>query len=192
MASPTRSWHKIPSPPQAELERAIEQSMERSQSWMIPFVTSQLNSSVSPYDFWERIVQYVTSRWQGSLDPNRVDGAVRKAFEQLVHDERRNEFRRSQKFQTTPEIENVSDPRSLHFASQLERASQMALIREYLQNERPNYQSMVDQLFGFHEEEVSLDILAKRLGIRKNTLQHRLYRLYTELRSRLSRIPRQS
>ncbi len=192
MASPTRSWHENPPPSQSEMELAVEQSMERLRPWMIPFVTSQLGPSVTPYDFTERIVKYLIPRWRGPLDSGRVDEEVRRAFTQLVHNDCRKEFRRTRD-QSYIENDQIPDPHSLDFESQLEHNSQIALIWKYIRNERPDYQPIVDKLFGFHdEEEVKVKQLAKELGVPVDTLWHRLYRFYAELQLRLSRLPRKS
>jgi DNA-directed RNA polymerase specialized sigma24 family protein len=188
MASPTRSWHENPPPSQLEMEVAVEQSMERLRSWTVSFVHSQLGPSTSPYDFVERVAQCLTPRWQGPLDPIRVDEAVRKTLQKLVHNDRRTVIRRARKYQSTADIEKVPDPRSLDFASQLELDSAMSLVWEHIRNERPDYKPIVDSLFGFvDEDELSVKDLANRLGILPDTLKHRLSRFYAELRTRLSR-----
>ena len=189
MASPTRSWHETPS--QREMELAVEQSIERLWSWMVVLVTSQLGPSVSPHDFRERMARGLLSDWQGPLETNRVDEAVRKTLQQLVHDDCRQKFRRTRN-QSFLEIDTIPDPSSLHFATRLERDSQMAVVWDYIQNKRPDYQPLVERLFGFHEEEIKVNKLAQQLGIRPDTLRHRLYRLYAELRTQLSRLPHQS
>jgi DNA-directed RNA polymerase specialized sigma24 family protein len=188
MASPTRNWQKDPPPSKSELELAVEQSMERLQSWTTSCVQSQLGPSVSPYDFMDRLVQSLIPRWQGPLDSVRVDEAVRKTLRQLVHDDRRKAFRRAQKYQPAAEIEEVPDPRSLDFASQLEIDSAMSLIREHIRNVRPEYQPIVNSLFGFvDEEELTVKELATKIGILPDTLRRRLSRFYAELRTRLSK-----
>ncbi len=193
MASSTRSWQEDAPRSPVEMELAVEQSIERQWSWMVPFVKAQLGLSASPYDFKDRIVQSLARHWRGTLEPQPFDEAVRKELKQCMHDDRRTAFRRAQKQGIPAETEQIPDPRSLDFVSRLERNSQLDLVRKYIQDERPDYQPIVDKLFGFHdEEEVKVAELAEQLGIPTDTLRHRLYRFYAELQVRLSRLPRKS
>jgi hypothetical protein len=182
MASTTRTWHEDFHPSQSEMERAVEESLGRLQFWS----KSQLSFGVSLYDFLERIVQDLTPRWQGPLDPASVDKAVQTILKQLAYNDRRRAFRRDLICSPVTDIDRIADPKSLNFASKVELDSQVKAVREHIENVRPDLQPVIDRLFGFlDEDKITVAKLAKQLKIKPATLRQRLHRLYAELRTKL-------
>jgi len=167
----------------------VRKTVHRLHSWIATYVQSKLDPSASPSDFTARIERRLLARLGKDLapDPRSLADAVHSTVKSLVHEDRRLAFRRAKLYDSNADIEKIEDPDSLEFASRLEIQSRVEFIRRSVPTD---LQPLVDSLFGFAGgEDVSVAELANQLGIQRNTLDHRLHRLYAKLRKQFRSAP---
>jgi hypothetical protein len=147
-----------------------------------------LDPSASPSDYSEQVARLAECRLNGSGETAAIDGAVRQTFRDVAYNARRAGLRRQVKFvhPDPPELESIPDPNGDRFAAALadqsHREWQIEEIRRHLD---PEMMKVIEQLYGFHSEQWTIDNLSKRMGINKNTLEQRLSRAFAKLRSQL-------
>ena len=162
----------------------IRESIERLRSWINRYVQAHIGSHVSATDFTERIEIRLLKRLEpGTPKLNDIDEAVQNVLRLLVHESRRSDLRKSRRYTSNVEIETVQDPSSLHFASRVELDSQIQFIRKRIPE---HLLPIIDTLYGFADaEELSIEELTEHFGIRRNTLNKKLSRLFRKLRREL-------
>jgi hypothetical protein len=170
-----------PRPVEDESIVLIRESIERMRSWISDYLRGQIGCHASPNDFTNRIERRLIARLEsGALEAHNLDNEVKNVLRLLIYEDRRAEFRKSLVCCSSAEIENVRDPDSLQFALRLELESQIQAIRQRIPD---HLLPIIDTLYGFSDaEELSIEELARRLGIRRNTLNRRLSRLFQKLR----------
>ncbi len=174
-----------PRPVESNTTVLIQEAFDRMQSWIGLYVRSHIGSHTCANDFRDRIERRLLNQL-GTDQPDScsLDAAVKNTTKLLVHEDRRSNFKKAQICGSSSEIENVQDPESLHFVSRLELESQIRFIRQRIP---AHLLPIIDTLYGFADaEEVTIDNLAAYLGIRRNTLDKRLSRLFKKLRTELS------
>lgn len=164
----------------------VRQAIERVRPWMAKYVQSQLDWSVSENDFTDRIVQRVSAAHEREpfLDPAapaQADEAVKESLRFLVYEEKRSAYRK-------PLIsleDSTPDPKSASFLSALETESR---AKEILSHVPKDLLPIVKSLYGLYgQEEMSARAIAKKLGIKEDSLRQKLCRLRADLRHKLGK-----
>jgi hypothetical protein len=171
--------------PGASNDVLIREAIDRLRTWIGRYVQNQLGFAASPNDFTDRLECRLRRTGSQENDVDSLDAAVQNTLRLLVHEHRRSTFRKGRVCVSTADIEEIQDPHSLQFEARIELQSEVSLIRGLIPQD---LLPVIDSLYGFVDEEpVSVAHLAKRLGIRRNTLNQRLRRLYITLRAELRR-----
>lgn len=71
---------------------------------------------------------------------------------------------------------------SLAFANEVEVESEMQFIRRHVS---PDQFAILESLYGFEEEELTIEELADSLGMQRMAIYQKLHRLYLKLRREL-------
>jgi hypothetical protein len=184
----THIVHSSPFPWGAEAESSPDPllaSIARLRSWIDSYVPSQLGSDACGNDFVELLYKRVSSslkkRRQDGLSPEEFNVEVRNSLRLLVHEEQQKIFRRSKRLIPVSDVETLPDPTSLEFAEHLDVAAE---ARAFLERIPEDLIPVVRHLYGLDGEKVkSRKQLAKDLGLKVNTLNQRLRRVYEKLRA---------
>jgi DNA-directed RNA polymerase specialized sigma24 family protein len=142
----------------------------------------------SPSDYVDRVERRVEDRLNGSGELAAVDEEVRRGFRDFVHNDSRTRARRQVRFDTSnaASAEAVPDPNSSDFALAIEEESHLEWHMEEIRRRvDPETMAILEQLYGFHPEQWTIDNLAKKMGIKRNTLEKRLSRTFAKLRREL-------
>ena len=169
-----------------EVADIVRQAIERVRPWMAKYVQSQLDWSVSENDFTDRIVRRLSAAHEKEpfLDaaaPTLAEEAVKESLRFLVHEEKRSTYRKP----LIPLEESTPDPKSALFLSELETESR---AKEILSHVPKDLLPVVKSLYGLYgEEELSARAIAKKLGIKEDSLRQKLCRLRADLRQKLGK-----
>lgn len=172
MASPARVPSKV---------QMIEQSVLRQWFWIQNHV-QRFDPSASASDFAERIVVRLIDRVEENADPAWLDEAVQRTVKLLSYEDRRKAVRSAERSANLSEANELADPDSLSFSTGLQLESQMQFIRLHVSSDEF---SVLESLYGFKGEEMTVNDLAGKLGVQPMTLYQRLWRLYVRLRGEL-------
>ncbi len=148
----------------------------------------KFDPSGSPSDYVERVELRVAGQLKSDGEITAVDDAVRRNFRDVAQNDRRTKSRQQIRFaySTPRQLESIPDTNGGRFAAALEEESNFEWqIEEIRQRVDPETMTILEQLYGFHSERWTIDNLAKKMGIRKNTLEQRLSRTFAKLRSEL-------
>jgi len=148
-------------------------------------IQQQIDPSASPSDYAERVEKLVTARLKHDSEIEAVDEAVRDAFRDIAQNDQRSRLRQRIRFDFSRslQLELIRDPKSDGYAATLEDNSHNEWqIEEIRRRVDPETMTILEQLYGFHSEQWTIDNLAKKMGIRKNTLEQRLSRTFAKLR----------
>ena len=176
----------IPSNEQAPKER-IRESIFRL--WFsIQKHVQKFDPTGSPSDYAERVEERIAGHSNGDGEISTVDSAVRRTVRDLLQNDRRKKFRQESRFRQSnwTEVESIADPTGGRFAAAMEEESHLAWqIEEIRRRVDVETMAILEQLYGFHSEQWTLDNLAKKMGIKRNTLEKRLARTFEKLRHEL-------
>lgn len=190
MASPGPAWtppngqrlESAEQPPltDQDLKRRVQESIQRLWFWIQGYV-QRSDPGASTSDFADRIERRACRRLKDNPDALTIDETVKNIVKLLVYEDRRAAQRRTQT-DRFPSIDGVEDPDSLHFLTEIEVESQMEVIRKHVS---PEQLSILQSLYGFEEEELTVGELAKNLGMQPTALYQKIHRLYAKLRREL-------
>jgi DNA-directed RNA polymerase specialized sigma24 family protein len=142
----------------------------------------------SPSDYADRVEDRVAKSLNGNAGRADVDDEVRDAFRDVVHNDSRTRARQQSRFDNSNPsvVESIPDPNSCGFALTIEEDSHVEWhIEEIRRRVDPEMMTILEQLYGFHSEQWTMDNLAKKMGIKRNTLEKRLSRTFAKLRREL-------
>jgi len=148
----------------------------------------KFDATGSPSDYADRVVERVAGRLNRDGELPAPDEEVRSAFRDIVHNDSRTRVRQQSRFDNSnpTKVELIADPNSCDFARTIEEESnvewQMEEIRRLVD---PEMMAIIEQLYGFHSQQWTTENLAKKMGLRKNTLEKRLSRTIAKLRREL-------
>lgn len=171
MASPVRTASKI---------QRLQESVQKQWFWIQEHV-QRFDRTASTSDFADRIVGRLVDRVEEATDPAGLDEAVRNTAKLLSYEDRRKYLRREKRWRSSSEM-NVADPDSLSFAAEVELESEMQFIRRHVSSDQF---AMLESLYGFEEEELTIEEVADNLGMKRMAVYQKLHRLYVKLRREL-------
>jgi len=148
----------------------------------------RFDPSASPSDHAERVEERVAVKLKADGGTNAVDDEVHRSFRDVAHADRRAEFRHRFRFldRDSSGLESIADPNASCFATTLENKCQIEWqIEEIRRRVDPETMEILERLYGFHAEQWTIDNLAKKMGIKTNTLEKRISRTFAELRREL-------
>ena len=172
-----------PPPPCAssKAQRRLEQSIQRQWFWIQDHV-QRFDPSASASDFAERIVARLGNRVEENADPGSLDQAVQRMVKLLSYEDRRKAVREANRSADLSEVNEVADRDSISFAAGVELESEMQCIRRHLSSDQF---AMLEALYGFEEEELTIEEVARGLGMQPMAVYQKLHRLYLKLRKEL-------
>lgn len=167
--------------PTASLVQRLQQSVQKQWFWIQEHV-QRFDRTASASDFADRIVERLLDRVEEAADPASLDEAVRNTVRLLSYEDRRKILRREKRCRSSSEMNVVADPDSLAFANEVEVESEMQFIRRHVS---PDQFAILESLYGFEEEELTIEELADSLGMQRMAMYQKLHRLYLKLRREL-------
>jgi DNA-directed RNA polymerase specialized sigma24 family protein len=171
----------------ASADERIWESMYRL--WFsIQKYVQRVDPGASPSDYAWRVEQRVAARNNKSGENSSIDDAVQRAFRSVIHEDRRTDLRRRVKFEDrdASKIEGVPDQNNVSCDAYLVDQSHVEWqIQQIRQSVGPEMMEILEQLYGFHSDQWTIDNLARKMGVRKDTLQRRLLRVFAKLRNEL-------
>jgi hypothetical protein len=159
----------------------LQQSVQKQWFWIQEHV-QRFDRTASASDFADRIVERLADRLDDGVDPVSLDEAVRNTVRLLSYEDRRRILRREKLCRSSSEMNVVVDPESLSFAAEVEVESEIEFIRRQVS---PDQFAILESLYGFEEEELTVDELADHLGMQPMAVYQKLHRLYVKLRREL-------
>lgn len=165
----------------SDIRLRVQESVHRL--WFsIQEYVQRFDPTASPSDFTDRIAKRLLNRIEDRSDDAEIDAAVQNTVKVLVHEDRRNAQRRASFWRTLSDSNGIADSQSLDFASKVEMESQMQFLRQQLSADQL---AILESLYGFQEEELTVEELAQHLGMQRMALYQKLHRLYVKLRREL-------
>ena len=162
----------------SELKLRVQESVHRR--WFrIQEYVQRFDPTASPSDFEERIINRLAGRIDDDSDTARLDTAVQDTVKVLVHEDRRKAQRRALLCVGFSQRTGITDPESLRFATKIDLESQMRFVRQHVS---PDQLAILESLYGFEEEELTVEELAQHLSMQRMALYQKLHRLYLKLR----------
>ena len=154
--------------------------VDEMQPWIETYVSRFLSGEASPWNFRHRLFRRLERTVTIDFSASEIKDVIEKAVKDLVHDQNRTEFRRSRKFASQGKIELLIDPQS-HFVEEklIQQSEALAVLRLMTDEDR----HLIEQLYGLRDlQKVSRAEMAQKLGIRRNTLDQRLRRIFHSVR----------
>lgn len=148
----------------------------------------RFDPSASPSDHAERVEERVAAKLKADVETSVVDDEVRRRFRDVAHADRRAEFRHRIRFldRHSSELESIADSNGSGFATALENEREIEWqIEEIRRRVDPETMQILERLYGFHAQQWTIDNLAKKMGIKRNTLEKRISRTFAQLRREL-------
>lgn len=162
----------------SDIRLRVQESVHRL--WFsIQEYVQRFDPTASPSDFTDRIAKRLVNRIEDHSDDAEIDTAVQNTVRVLVHEDRRNAQRRAPFWRTLSDSNGVADSQSLDFANRIEMESQMQFLRQHLSADQL---AILESLYGFQEEELTVEELARNLRMQRMALYQKLHRLYVKLR----------
>ena len=169
------------------LPSAVLHIVDQMQSWIERYVSQHLHIGGSIWDFWRRFPQRLASN-VAEIAPQsepEIRHLIQKTVTDLVHDQNRTEDRRDGVGRYVPLTEYV-DPKNnveQQLIEQEEQELRQSKALALLQSLSPDQRILIEQLYGLkNREPKSRREIAKRLGLRRNTVDQRLRRALNSLR----------
>jgi len=156
-------------------------SISRLGEWIDTYVRDKLGPDVCGNDFVDHLYRRAKRQADSTSLPPSLDERIRNMLKILVFQERMRIYRVSRRYVPVAHLESCGHPASLEFAEILETEAE---ARFFLESIPEDLRPIIKHLYGLDGERVrSRKEIAKSLGVKINTLNQRLRRLYERLRA---------
>ncbi len=177
-----RKWLNMGSGPDrtTTLPPQVLQVADEMQPWIESYVSRFLHGEASPWDLRDRLLRRLERKVTSECLAYEIKDLIAKTVKDLVHDQNRTEFRRSRKFRSQASVDQLIDPQS-HLVEEklIQESEALAVLRIMSQDDR----HLIEQLYGLRNlQKVSRAEMAQKLGVRRNTLDQRLRRIFDSVR----------
>jgi hypothetical protein len=163
-------------------ENRLLATMSQLQSWISLYASRHLGPGVSPFDFFESLGRRLAGRLENGCSDAELEKSVKINVRYLVKQQKRENARKANQAVPLAEAGELPDPRS----GGMEQVFQRREADELLKHFDEEVAGWIAKLYGFGCEELPRVQLAKKLGIRRNTLDARLAREFRKLRAKLA------
>ena len=152
----------------------LREALERNAEWIGSYIEIADAGQAVLAEYLEWFFDRLKDRVPSDATDEALDRLIRAEVRSIY---RRLKFRRG----APPWLAEVPDPEGERFEEDLARRSE---LNDFLDHLAPEVRGIVEAAYSMSEEEFSRDELAKRLGIKRNTLDQRISRALKALRSR--------
>ena len=169
--------------PEGSAPAALTQALRNMHEWIYTYVSQNLHEAAALDEFTDKLM--IRLRRVLARDPTCCPkAAITKTVGDLVHDLNRTAIRKETRFLTRAAFDDLIDSRQNIETTLIEQVPQEQ-ARAILCALKDKDRDLVEKVYGLHECRLSRNQIARELGLRRNSIDQRLRRIFESIRNAL-------